>query len=133
MDQYDIQVEEIAEILQQAQEELLSALNHKKDFSEEDLKYLQSRLHRYKRIGLHLNRIAEFREWMEHHTGDVMTLEEISEVMHVTRERVRQVEVSALKKIKHPNLGRIFREYCKISIRPSSNQSEFCNILEWKD
>ena len=67
---------------------------------------------------------------MKHHTGDVMTLEEISEIMHVTRERVRQVEVSALKKIKHPNLGRLFREYCKISIKPSSNQSESFNIIE---
>ena len=34
------------------------------------------------------------------------TLEEIGRVMHITRERVRQIEASALKKLRHPKVGR---------------------------
>ena len=41
-----------------------------------------------------------------------LTLEEIGLVLGVTRERVRQIEASALKKLKHPRIGRIFRNYC---------------------
>lgn len=40
-----------------------------------------------------------------------LTLEEIGLVLGVTRERVRQIEASALKKLKHPRIGRILREY----------------------
>jgi RNA polymerase primary sigma factor len=40
-----------------------------------------------------------------------LTLEEIGLVLGVTRERVRQIEASALKKLKHPRIGRIFRAY----------------------
>ena len=34
------------------------------------------------------------------------TLEEIGKELNVTRERVRQIESSAIKKLKHPNEGR---------------------------
>lgn len=40
-----------------------------------------------------------------------LTLEEIGLVLGITRERVRQIESSALKKLKHPQIGRILREY----------------------
>ena len=40
-----------------------------------------------------------------------LTLEEIGLVLGVTRERVRQIESSALKKLKNPKVGRILREY----------------------
>ncbi len=40
-----------------------------------------------------------------------LTLEEIGLVLGVTRERVRQIEASALKKLRHPRIGRILREY----------------------
>ena len=34
------------------------------------------------------------------------TLEEIGRILNITRERVRQIEVSAIKKLKHPKVGR---------------------------
>ena len=43
-----------------------------------------------------------------------LTLEEIGLVLGITRERVRQIESSALKKLKHPQIGRILREYMMI-------------------
>ena len=39
------------------------------------------------------------------------TLEEIGMVLHITRERVRQIENSAIKKLKHPKVGRKLKEY----------------------
>lgn len=39
------------------------------------------------------------------------TLEEIGKELNVTRERVRQIESSAIKKLKHPKVGRKLRNY----------------------
>ncbi|HIP12670.1 MAG TPA: RNA polymerase sigma factor RpoD [Arcobacter sp.] len=39
------------------------------------------------------------------------TLEEIGTELSVTRERVRQIESSAIKKLKHPNVGRNLKNY----------------------
>lgn len=39
------------------------------------------------------------------------TLEEIGEALGVTRERVRQIEASAIKKLKHPKIGRPLKAY----------------------
>ncbi len=39
------------------------------------------------------------------------TLEEIGEALGVTRERVRQIESSAIKKLKHPKIGRPLKAY----------------------
>ena len=39
------------------------------------------------------------------------TLEEIGKILHITRERVRQIETTALKKIKHPKTARRLLEY----------------------
>ncbi len=39
------------------------------------------------------------------------TLEEIGKALNVTRERVRQIESSAIKKLKHPKIGRQLRQY----------------------
>jgi RNA polymerase primary sigma factor len=39
------------------------------------------------------------------------TLEEIGKELNVTRERVRQIESSAIKKLKHPKVGRTLKNY----------------------
>ena len=43
-----------------------------------------------------------------------LTLEEIGLVLGVTRERVRQIEASALKKLRHPKIGRLLRSYMEL-------------------
>ncbi|GAA8241719.1 RNA polymerase sigma factor RpoD [Helicobacter pylori] len=42
------------------------------------------------------------------------TLEEIGKELNVTRERVRQIESSAIKKLRSPQYGRILRNYLRI-------------------
>ena len=42
--------------------------------------------------------------------GRQLTLEEIGIVMGVTRERVRQIEAQALRKLRHPSRIRLLRE-----------------------
>jgi DNA-directed RNA polymerase specialized sigma subunit len=44
--------------------------------------------------------------------GD-MTLEEVSIIMNTTKERVRQIENTAIKKLKSPKIGKILIEYHK--------------------
>ena len=39
------------------------------------------------------------------------TLEEIGKELNVTRERIRQIESSAIKKLKHPKVGRKLKNY----------------------
>jgi len=39
------------------------------------------------------------------------TLEEVSVILKVTRERVRQIDSSAIKKLKHPRVSRKMKEY----------------------
>ena len=41
------------------------------------------------------------------------TLEEIGKILHITRERVRQIETAALKKLKHPKIARKLLEYLR--------------------
>jgi hypothetical protein len=42
------------------------------------------------------------------------TLEEIGHILNITRERVRQIEASAIKKLKHPKVGRLLLMYLKL-------------------
>ena len=42
--------------------------------------------------------------------GDSYTLQEIAEIMGITRERVRQIEAQALKKLKHPRYRKQWNE-----------------------
>jgi RNA polymerase primary sigma factor len=42
------------------------------------------------------------------------TLEEIGQELNVTRERVRQIESSAIKKLRHPNIGKLLKNYMGI-------------------
>jgi RNA polymerase primary sigma factor len=43
--------------------------------------------------------------------GSPRTLEEVGRYFHVTRERIRQIEAKALKKLKHPSKSRKLREF----------------------
>lgn len=43
-----------------------------------------------------------------------MTFDEIAKMMGITRERVRQIEQMALKKIKHPKISKKLRDYLQM-------------------
>jgi RNA polymerase primary sigma factor len=43
--------------------------------------------------------------------GQSRTLEEVGKEFGVTRERIRQIEVKALRKLRHPRLGKKLRDY----------------------
>ena len=44
-------------------------------------------------------------------TGYPRTLEEVGRIFNVTRERVRQIEAKAIRKLRHPSRSRPLREY----------------------
>ena len=43
--------------------------------------------------------------------GRQRTLEEVGQLFGVTRERIRQIEAKALRKLRHPNRSKRLREY----------------------
>jgi RNA polymerase primary sigma factor len=45
--------------------------------------------------------------------GRMKTLEEIGQIFEVTRERIRQIEAKALRKLRHPNRNGVLKEYIK--------------------
>jgi len=42
------------------------------------------------------------------------TLEEVGKQFDVTRERIRQIEAKALRKLRHPNRSKRLREYVEV-------------------
>ncbi len=45
--------------------------------------------------------------------GRMKTLEDIGQIFDVTRERIRQIEAKALRKLRHPNRNGVLKEYIK--------------------
>ncbi len=43
--------------------------------------------------------------------GKIKTLEEVGEEFGITRERIRQIEVKALRKLRHPSRIKLFKDY----------------------
>jgi RNA polymerase primary sigma factor len=48
--------------------------------------------------------------------GSARTLEEVGNVFKVTRERVRQIEAKALKKLRHPSRSRRLRTFMDMTL-----------------
>ncbi len=51
-------------------------------------------------------------------------LEEVWQQFHVTRERIRQIEAKALRKLKHPSRSRKLRSFLGSSKITGNNQKE---------
>ena len=45
------------------------------------------------------------------HNGHAHTLEEVGRKFGLTRERIRQIEVEALRRLRHPRRSRQLRDY----------------------
>ncbi|RJQ37620.1 MAG: sigma-70 family RNA polymerase sigma factor, partial [Dehalococcoidia bacterium] len=54
-------------------------------------------------------RIIQLRFGLE--DGQSRTLEEVGKVFNVTRERIRQIEAKAIRKLRHPTRSRKLRGY----------------------
>jgi RNA polymerase primary sigma factor len=54
-------------------------------------------------------RVLEMRFGLE--DGRSRTLEEVGKAFGVTRERIRQIEAKALRKLRHPTKSRQLRDY----------------------
>ena len=44
-------------------------------------------------------------------TGEIRTLEQVGQVFGVTRERIRQIEAKALRKLRHPSRSKQLKDF----------------------
>lgn len=51
---------------------------------------------------------------LKKHGSSDLTLDEIGLILGMSRERVRQIEAAALKKLRHPRTGSLLRQYLEI-------------------
>ena len=55
--------------------------------------------------------------------GSPRTLEEVGQIFNVTRERVRQIEAKALRKLRHPTRSRRLRNFLELTFSQEKGQS----------
>ena len=58
------------------------------------------------------HRVLQFRFGLE--DGRSRTLEEVGKEFNVTRERIRQIEAKALRKLRHPSRSRKLKDYLEL-------------------
>lgn len=80
------------------------------ELSDEEKTYLKETKRKLTNITNEL-RMMQSNRTSSYGGNESFTLEEIATKFGITRERVRQVESSAIKKLKHPKLGRKLRQY----------------------
>ena len=88
------------------------------------LSFLKAKKRRLKQLKNHLMSLQRKESYFGMQTNDGMSLGEVAEVFNVSRERVRQLEEAALKKIKHPRIGYRLSAYLKESVSLSSKEPE---------
>ena len=123
----DIPVERVREIQKISQEPVSLETpigeeedSHLGDFIQDDnvpvpAEAAASTLHKEQRVevlGTHTERelkVLRLRFGMD--DGRARTLEEVGKEFNVTRERIRQIEAKALRKLRHPSRSRKLRDY----------------------
>jgi len=72
--------------------------------------------------------IRGLNSYLDRNDIGAMTLEDIGKVLGITRERVRQIERSALKKLKHPRVAIKLKRYVDSNDNGLSNESYFGGV-----
>jgi len=56
--------------------------------------------------------------------GEPKTLEEVAKMLNVTRERIRQIESKALRKLRHPYRSKLVCDFVGVKVYPTQNTTE---------
>lgn len=126
-DEMDIPVERVREILKISQEPVSLETpigeeedSHLGDFIQDDNALVPAEAAAFTLLKEQLNevlgtltereqKVLKLRFGLE--DGRARTLEEVGKVFNVTRERIRQIEAKALRKLRHPSRSRKLRDY----------------------